>query len=203
MSGRGATGAVIAEWGKSLNRPVHLLEVDFNPWIYLTDAAVNVTWNGHTYLASYYLGLSAIEETSELLVNSCTISLSGVDQAVVAVLLQETYLNRRVKVRTAMLDASLRVVADPVLVFDGRMNRPAIRVDPDHGTVTCSVEGVSHWTDFERRPGRHSNDAEQQKAFPGDKGFSQVATLPAEVFWSIPQVIGTPGDTPSIRRRFR
>ena len=185
MSGRGATAAVIAEWGKSLTRPVHLLEVDFDPYIYLTDAAVNLNWNGHTYLSSYFLAFSTVSETSDLLANSCTISLTGVDQAVVAILLQETYLNRKIKIRNAMLDDNLAVIADPVLIFEGRMNRPAINIDPESGTVVCSVEGVSHWTDFERRAGRHSNTADQQRFFPTDKGFDQVPGIPATVFWGV------------------
>lgn len=201
MSGRGASGAVLAEWVKPLNRPVHLLEIDFDPYVYLTDAAVDLSWNGHIYIASQYLGFSSISETSELLVNSCTISLSGADQTIVAVLLQESYLNRRVKIRKAMLDSGLQVIADPVLIFDGRMDKPAIAVDPDNGTVTCGVEGVSQWTDFERRPGRHSNDAEQQKLFPGDRGFAGVAVIPDQIFWGVNQVIGTPGDTPRPKPR--
>lgn len=190
MSGRGASAEVLAEWGKETNRPIHLLECDFNPWIYLTDAAVNITWNSNYYLSSTLLGFSSIAETSDLLVNSCTVSLSGVDQSVIALLLQETYLNRKMKIRTAMLDESLAVIASPVLIFDGRMDRPAIAVDPDNGTTVCTVEGVSHWVDFERRPGRHSNNNEQQKHFPGDLGFANVATLPDEIFWGIRQKLG-------------
>ena len=183
MSGRGASGLILTEWGKASNRPIHLFEFDFNPYIYMTDAAIDISWNGNVYLSSRALGFSGISETSELLVNSCSISLSGVDQAVIAILLQETYLNRKCKVRTAMLDAALQVIADPVLIFDGRMNRPVISVDPDSGTVVCAVEGVSHWTDFERRPGRHTNDTEQQNIFPGDKGFANVGVIPDTIVW--------------------
>lgn len=189
MSGRNATGAVQAEWAKEVCRPVHLLEVDFNPVIYLTDAGINLDWNGHLYLASQFLGFSGINETSQVLANTCTVTLSGVDQAVVAILLQESYLNRRLRIRTAVLNEALAVIADPVLVFDGRMNRPAINVDPDSGAVTCSVEGTSIWSDFERRRGRHTNDAEQQSIFAGDKGFAQVSVLPDNIFWGIPQEI--------------
>lgn len=203
MSGRGATTAVLNEWGKAVCTPVHLLEVDFNPYIYLTDGPVNLTWNGQTYTASQYLGFSSIQETSDLLVNSVTISLSGVDQLVVAALLQETYLNRKIKIRTAMLDSAYGVIADPVLIFDGRMNRPAVAVDPDNGTVVCTVEGVSHWTDFERRRGRHSNDVEQQALFPGDLGFAQVPTIKDQIFWGIVTTIGTPNDTFGGRRKRR
>jgi len=188
VSGRSATAAVIAEWGKASNRPVHLFEFDFNPWIYMTDAGIDVVWNGHTYLPSQALGFSGVSETSQLLVNTCTVTLSGVDQQVVALLLQETYLNRKMKVRVAMLNESLQVIADPVLIFDGRMDRPSVSIED--GTTVCSVDGVSHWADFERRSGRHSNDTEQRKHFTGDLGFFQVAVLPEEIYWGIRQKLG-------------
>jgi len=191
MSERGATGAVLNEWGKDLNRPIHLFEFDFQPYIYMTDGPVDVVWNSNNYLASQVLSFSGISETSDLLVNSCTVGLSGVDQAVIAILLQESYMNRKMKIRVAMLDSSLQIIADPVLIFDGRMDKPTISVDPDSGTTVCSVEGVSHWADFEKRPGRHSNNTEQQKYFPGDLGFAQVAVLPEQIFWGIIQTLGS------------
>jgi hypothetical protein len=187
---RGATAGFRSLVGKDLVYVAHLVEVDFNPWIYLTDAAVPLTWNGNEYLPSYYLGVGSIAETSELLVNSVSVTLSGVDQAVVSALLQETYLNRKLKIRTVILNGTYAIIADPVLIFDGRMNRPTISVDPDGGQVVCAVEGVSAWTDFERRAGRHTNDADQQRFFPGDKGFANVASMPDTVFWGVSQQLG-------------
>jgi hypothetical protein len=105
------------------------------------------------------------------------------------------------KIRTAMLNAGLQVIADPVLIFDGRMDRPSISVDPDSGTTVCTIDGVSHWTDFERRPGRHSNNNEQQKHFPGDLGFDQVASLPDDIFWGIVQQLGSRLAEGTVRRR--
>jgi len=190
MSGRGLTDGVKAELGQPLNRPCHLYAFDFNPWIYLTDAAVDVAYNGNTYLSAQVLGFSGIAETSDLLVNTCTVTLTGVDQAVVARLLQESYLNRKVRIYKTLLDASLQPIANPGLIFDGRMNKPTISIDVDNGATVCAVDCVSHWKDYERRPGRHSNDTEQQTHFPGDRGFAQVASLPDEIFWGINQVLG-------------
>jgi hypothetical protein len=181
---RSATSAVRSEWGKSLNRPVHLLEFDFQPWVYMTDAWRQISWNGGLYLASKFpLSVSGFGETADLLVNNCTITLSGVDQTIIATLLRESYFDRTVIVRLAMLDEAHNVIADPVQVFVGRMGRPAIATDPDGGTCTCSIECSSAWADFERTPGRRTNDAEQQTFFPGDRGFEHVEKIPAQIFW--------------------
>ena len=184
MSGRGASGAVLTEWGAESCRAVHLLEVDFDPYLYLTDAGTDVDWNSHTYTSSSLLSFSSISETSELLANSCTISLSGVDQSVVAALLQETYLHRKVKIRLAMLNENMLVISSPVLIFDGRMTRPSISVDPDTGAVNCAVEAVSLFQ-FDTTRGRHSNDIEQQRYYPEDRGFKQVVSIPEKIFWGI------------------
>jgi hypothetical protein len=185
VSGRGASGAVLSEWAKPVCRPVHLLEVDFDPFVYMTDAGCNVDWNNNVYVASRFLGFSPISETSELLVNRCTVSLSGVDQSVVALLLQETYFNRRMRIRLAMLNENLLVINSPVLIFDGRMSNPVVSIDPDTGAVACSVDGVSRWADFERTNGRHTNHTEQQALFPGDMGFRQVLSIPEKLFWNV------------------
>lgn len=203
MSGRSSTAAAQAEWAKEVCRPVHLLEADFDPVIYLTDAGTNLTWNNQTYLASKYLGFSGVDETSAVLINTCTVFLSGVESDVVALLLQETYLNRRIRIRTAMLREDLSVISDPTLIFDGRMNRPKILNNPDDGEILCSVEGTSIWADFERRRGRHTNDAEQQKLFPGDRGFAQVAVIPESIFWGIRQELDNLRGANDGRRRKR
>jgi hypothetical protein len=39
------------------------------------------------------------------------------------------------------------------------------------------VRATSLFADFERRTGRHTNDAEQQIHYPGDKGFEFVSEL--------------------------
>lgn len=185
MSGRGASSAVLNEWAKSVCISVHLLELEFGSMVYMTDAGGDIDWNNNTYVASKFLNFSEISETSELLVNRCSVGLSGVDQSVVALLLQETYFNRRMRIRTAMLNENLLVIQSPVLVFDGRMSNPTVVVDPDSGQVSCSVDGVSRWADFERTNGRHSNHTEQLAHFPTDLGFKQVLSIPEKIFWNV------------------
>jgi len=204
VSGRGATAAVLAEIAKPELRCAHLFEFRFNPTVYMTDAWRELTWSGNTYLASKYpLQMSGIPESSELLVNSITVSLSGVDQVIVALLLQESYFDRRVRVHKVLLDEALSIIPEPVLIFDGRMNRPVIQVSPDDGSVVCAVECVSIWTDFERRPGRHTNDAEQQSYFPGDRGFEKVGRIPATIFWGQRTNLDREGAAPTRRSRRR
>jgi hypothetical protein len=185
MTDRNATAAWITQAEASANRPVHLLELVFDSaTTRLTDADRTITWGGNDYLAlGHFLGFSDIEESSEVEVTSMTGTLSGVDQTYVSLFLSETYLDRPVNLYKAFLDAGLGVVSDPLLIFSGRLNQPVINENPDDGTCTLAISATSHWVDFERRPGRHTNHAEQQVWFPGDKGFEFSSEIVKEIRW--------------------
>ena len=180
---RSMTPAMLTEIAAAECRPVHLLEVDFNPTIYLTDAGTNVAWNGNTYLTSVFLQFSDVAEDRELLIQRCTIGLTGVDQAIIALLLQDDYLGRAVRIRKAMLTSALQVIVDPCLIMDGRMDRPVIATDPESGTCDCSVDVISRWSPLARPSGRHTNDADQQTLFPGDRGFENIPKMPQTIVW--------------------
>lgn len=181
---RGATSAFLAELDKAVCRPVHLLEVDFgSETVRLTDAAVHLAWGGYSWLASQFLGFSPIEETSEAVVTRCTVSLSGVDQAVVALLLQETYFNRQGRIYKAFLAEDLQVIVDPTELIRGRLDKPMIETDPAAGTCTASVDIVSRFSPFETTSGRHTNDTDQQLWYPGDLGMQQVTQIQEPLAW--------------------
>lgn len=185
MADRNATAAWITQAEASANRPVHLLELVFDSTTTrLTDADRTINWGGNDYLAlGHFLGFSDIEESSEVEVTSMTGTLSGVDQTYVSLFLSETYLDRPVNLYKAFLDASLGVVSDPLLIFSGRLNQPVINENPDDGTCTLAISATSHWVDFERRPGRHTNHAEQQVWFPCDQGFEFSSEIVKEIRW--------------------
>lgn len=180
---RGLSAEVLAEIGSGSCRPVHLLEIDFSPTIYLTDAAIRVTWGGHVYEASPFLRFSDITESRDLLVTECTVGLSGVDQTVIALLLADTYLGRTARIRKAMLTESLAVIVDPGLIVEGRLDSPSISSDPSTGTCEASVSIVSRWAPLEKPAGRHTNDAQQKAIFAGDRCFENVTDEQTTLRW--------------------
>jgi hypothetical protein len=185
MANRGATSAYLTELAKSQNQPFHLVAIDFDDTpIYITDAWTNITWDGHVFSAlGHFLGFSDIEESLELQVANLTAQLSGVDQSLVSAVLTENYIDRPLRIYKGFLDANMAVVADPVLIFAGRMDAPVIEENPDDGTCTVSVSASNAWVDFERKSGRHTNHEEQQIFFPGDKGFEFVSEITSEITW--------------------
>lgn len=186
MGDRDMTSAMLAELDNAKVQPVYLVELEFDAGTaYATDASRAVVWDGNTYVATYGLmGFDGLSETGELLVNQVTVSLSGVDTAKgLDAILNDDFLDRDMRIYIAMQDDSGAIVSDPLKIFEGRMDRPSFSEDPDSGTATVSVRGTPAWADFGRRPGRHTNDEEQQFYFSGDLGFEFVSELPKVLTW--------------------
>lgn len=183
---RGSTAQFQTEIAKSQNMPVHLVSVHLDEHtLYMNDSYKTISFQSQDYLAvGTFMGFSDIEESAELIVSSMTLSLSGIDQSMISLVLSEKYINREVKVYTGFLDANTNVlIADPVLIFDGRIDTPTISENPDGGTSTVSISATNAWVDFTRRTGRHANNEEQQVLFPGDKGFEFAAQNISELVW--------------------
>lgn len=201
---RGATLAFLDEAAAEVNRPCFLYLARFETGVIrLTDAAVSVVWNSDTFVASQAISFSGLTEDRRVVVNTVNVSVSGVDQALVAIALADGYMDRDIEIYRAFLDADLQVIADPLLIFSGRMAGMQIATDPDAGTCSVTIAASSHLADFDRRSGRHANNADQQVVFPGDLGLEYAGTLPDKVFWgqtdpNAPRFTPLPGFNPRV-----
>lgn len=182
---RGVDASMLSALQAQQVQVAHLVDVELDSGtIYVTDAWRPITYASNTYSAlGHFLGIDAIDETTQLRVNDATLSLSGVDQSWVSSVLSEQVVNRRIKVRWVVLDASWAVVGTPLLVLDGRMDDPVIEEDPDSGQSTVAVRAVNIWSDFERTNGRRTNAGSQSRDFPADKGFQYVHQAGRAVVW--------------------
>lgn len=184
---RGTTAAYQAQMAASRNRPIHLVELAFDAptgTIYLTSAPCSVAWGGQTYLGlGGLLGVGDVTETVELVQQSVSVSLTGVDQTYIALLLTEDYLDRPLRIYRGFIDDAGAVVVDPCLMFEGGMDNPVIEEDPSSGTCVVGLEAVSAQVGKGRLPGRHTNHEEQQFYFPGDKAFEFVSAIARDVTW--------------------
>lgn len=149
----------------------------------VTNAGYDQTWNGHTWTGVGQLGsIDAVQEGADLQAYGIRLALSGIPPDYVAAALGEHYQGRPCKVWLAFLDpASYAVLADPVLVFSGRMDT----MDVDMGsTATITVSAESRLIDLERARVRRFNHEDQQIDYPGDKGFEFVALMvERELLW--------------------
>lgn len=176
MSGsRLLTAGMLAAFQSRARMVVHLVDVELDSGtLRLTDAFMDLVYGGHTYQRlGHFLGFDGIEETSALQVNDCRMSISIVDQTWTAYFLQESYLNRQVRIYLGIVDASFALISDPVLMLHGYMDEPTLSEDPANGQAVAAVRIVNHLADTERTNGRSTNNASQQFYYAGDLFFEQ------------------------------
>lgn len=138
---------------------------------------------GNTYLGIGGLGaISTAEESAELRAYGLTLALSGVPRDMVAVALGQAYQGRRVTVWEVLFNTtSWAVLADPVIVFRGRMDTMDVKLGE---MATIVVKAENRLADWERPRIRRYTNEDQQQAFPGDQGFRFVsATAEKEIIW--------------------
>ena len=166
---------------------VHLLEVELDAptgTLRLTTAGIDLEHEGNTYTrAGHLLSVGDVEETTALLVHSLTVSLSGVDQALTALVLQELYIDRTLRVWRGILEPGGGVLDSAFVIFEGRIDKPVIDEDPEAGTSTVQLTAASAWVDFERKPGRRTNHDQQQQHFPDDLGFEFASEIFRDLPW--------------------
>lgn len=182
---RSASAQVLAEIAAPACRPIHFIEIVFDSsTVRMTDAYRTMSWGGHDWVAmGHFLSFSDIEESGGIEVSSCTLGLSGVDQSYISLFLNNNFIDRPVSIWKGFLDASMAVITSPLLIFNGRINKPGITEDPAAGSCTLAVEVASNWVDFQRIPGRHTNHTEQQIWYPGDNGFEFATDKATSLKW--------------------
>jgi hypothetical protein len=182
---RDVTSAVKTASEQSRISTCHFLTVYLDgQTITWSDYHRDVEWNGSNYSAGgQLLGFDGLEEASDIAVNSVTVTLSGVDTNNTGLILSNYYLDRRMTIHRAIFDENDELIPDPILIFDGRMTRPTIKENPDGNTSTLAVEASNQFSDFERKPGRHTSSDEQRLYFPNDLGFEYATEIDRTLTW--------------------
>lgn len=179
---RGIHADVITELAKDSFDMAHLVSIDFSAPVYLTDHAHDISHGGNDYVSSsHLLGLSQVNETSNIKTSTLTINLSSVDSYFITRLLNENYIDRAVTISRIILNSSGTIVGDPIPLYSGRMDGFAIKDDNKTSQINLSV--ASHWSDFEKESGRRTNHNGQQIHFAGDKGFEFAASAVKDIKW--------------------
>tara|TARA_R110000868_G_scaffold403432_1_gene680711 strand:+ start:143 stop:697 length:555 start_codon:yes stop_codon:yes gene_type:complete len=179
---RSIDAATIAELAKDNFNLATLIKFDLSSTLYLTDwdrdlSALSQTWSS----SAHFLGVSDVTETSNLRVNTLDVTLSGVEQAYVAIFLAQNYIDRPAQIYRAAIDGSDAVIGSPILLFSGLITGYAIQDGKDTSTIT--VQLASHWKDFEKEVGRKTNHNSQSIHFPSDKGFEFAAKTIKDLKW--------------------
>lgn len=183
---RGLSVAMLAAINAARVRPAYFVHLA------LDTGALRV-WSGtgtYTLDGADYLGVgdfggqSEIEEGKTIAANGLALSLSGVPSDQIAMTLAEKYRGRTVYERMVLFDLStLAPIADPAIVFAGRIDTMAIRDDGPTSSISVACE--SRLVDLDRARERRYTHEDQQELYPGDTSFRYVPGLQdKEVPWN-------------------
>ena len=116
----GMQAAIAAETGAI----AHLLEVNASGGkLYLCTAPHDISWDGHTWVGiGGVLGIGDIEEKDDGSSTGTTLTLSGVDQTLIATILTNHVRGREAVIYLVHFDSSWAIVSDPLELFRGFLN---------------------------------------------------------------------------------
>jgi hypothetical protein len=179
---RSLTASLITELETNKLNPVELVYLGIGAGTYYTDHYKDITYDGNTYTASsLFLGSSEVQETADVSVNNLTLKFSGADTTIISLLLNNDYMNKQAKVYRGFLNDSQALIADPFLLFDGRISN--FTLEENATTSSVNVVIASHWVDFEKVQGRKTAVNSQKIYFPNDEGMEFASKTSQKIKW--------------------
>jgi hypothetical protein len=173
---RGLTVGVQTVLGQDA-RPILLFEGQFDGgFVRFWTGSGLLTWDAKTWTgAGDLIGISDIEENTEIVATGITVSLAGVDPALVSAVIGEARQNMPGRIWVGFLDAAGAVIASPYLAFRGRLDVPSITDSADGCTISITYENVLG--DLLRPREIRFTEEAQKAIFPDDRGFEYVTRI--------------------------
>ena len=179
---RGLSTAVNNELATDKLNPVTLLYLNIGSGYRFTDHYKDITYDSNTYSASsLFIKTSGVSESSEVDITNLTLEFTGVDQTILSLLLSGNYMDKEVEVYKGFMDANQALIADPFLLFKGRVE--SFNLDEDLTSSDVQIVVASHWADFDKIKGRKTNTNSQQLYFAGDLGFDYASQTVQDIKW--------------------
>lgn len=168
-----------------------LIELHLDTPIYFTTTNINLIYNSPTspdssattYLAQgQFVGYGNINESADLRVGTLELTFTAVDSTMVAVVLNNDYIDKRVVIYRAILNNDYSFTdTDVFLTFDGYVTGYTIKEEAQ--TATLILECSSQFADFERTNGRRTNPASQNLHFATDRGMDFSPQIVKDIKW--------------------
>lgn len=176
MANRSITTATANALADGQVRAVVFVEMDFpSGFLRMNNSAQDMAWNSYNWLGVGRIGsIEPIGEGVSLEASGLAFTITGIDPASIAIALGQQYQGRSCKVWYAPLNADYSVVADPVLVFSGRMDTMDVNLGT---TASIKVQAESRLADWDRPRVRRYNAADQAITDPADKGLEFVPQM--------------------------
>ena len=172
-----ATSAFVAALDANVLRPAIFVSMAFaNETLHLWSGTGTVTWNGISWSGVGTLGsIASVEEGSTVQARGTVLTLSGIDPQLLGDSLSDLQQGLPVTVWLALFDSTPAIIANPVIVFQGRMDQPTITMDGTTATIQINCE--SRLIDMNVPAERRYTNEDQQRDYPNDRGFEFVNAI--------------------------
>ena len=173
---RDLSGAVVSEITAAELQPFLLFEGDFiggtvRAWSGIGD----LSWDSKNWTGTgNLLTVSAVQENADTVASGATVTLTGVPVELISLALSSVRQGGAGRIYLGFLSAGA-VVADPVLVFEGKLDVPVIEEDAETASIAIAYE--SRLIDLQKPRESRYTDQDQQRIYPGDLGMSFVPSL--------------------------
>lgn len=140
-------------------------------------------YNAYTYTgAGDLLAISGFAESADLSAQGITLTLSGMNSAVVQEARDEDYQGKAVKLRLGAFDANGAIADEPFDVFNGFMD--VITIDDEGESSVISLTAENKLIRLQRSNERRYTAQDQKINHPTDKGFEFVTKIQhSEISW--------------------
>ena len=173
---RDITSGLNTEVTASELEPIFLVDLEFDSGaLYFWNGVRPLTWNGNEYIGGGSLiNISPIVETNDIRAVGVNLSMSGLPASLISIALTEAYQGQPVKIRFAAMSSNA-VVADPYLIFDGRMD--VLTIDDAGESAMINISAESRLIDLERPRLRRYTPEDQKIDHPNDTGLDYVPVI--------------------------
>jgi hypothetical protein len=186
---RPMSGAMLTALQASILHPAILVQLNFvTGTVYVWSGTGPMVWNGQTYVGvGTFGGISVIEEGATIEAKGVTLTLSGIDPAMLADALQEIQIGLPVSVFLALFDSSGALIADPLTSWSGRMDQPEFLISGGEAVISLKCE--NRLMDMNVAVDRRLTLQDAQMSNPGDLGLQFVPSLQeVTLYWgTVPQ----------------
>lgn len=174
---RGLSSAMQTASAAPLVRPGLLAYFDFASGpVRLWTGFGNLVWGGNTFSGmGDFLSIERVTEQRDIRASSLTLMLSGVSSDYIAYTLSTEYRSREAKLWLCLFDSSNALVADPTVIFAGRMDTMTIQDSGESARIALTIE--SRLADLQRARERRYTNEDQKRYYTSDEGLKYVSGL--------------------------
>lgn len=173
---RNLTSEMAAAISAPVVRPILLFEAEFSETAYMWTGLGTLAWNGHDWLGiGGMIEISPIQETDSIEARGIAVKVSGCPQNMVDEALGELRTSRSGIVRLALDDGVGGLVANPKIIFRGRLDYADIDGE-DPGKPVINLRYENELIDLKRAREWRYTDAHQIALGNGDRSLRYIAS---------------------------